>query len=453
MSSYKIIRSRQKLQKNQNQFASTVASASATSTHTTLNNPEVGLDKNQNKKMSILSSSSSSGSESVNLLTTQSILERMPTYELSYETVAHKKVFSDYDLCMGIATGKKYLAWFSFDHEKDVCYLMELNKEKQITKIHVVNTMFDRSLSVNTLLYGTVIDATRLNENTSETEEEVTNTTSHPNWAISGKRIFMVEDIYYYQGIPLIQCPFGEKMGYIQEMFSKYIQHEFTSEKSMIFTLPWMWSVLDFAYPEINEMTVLSQYEEIKNKIGYNVHHIQVRKFNSICPYYNIPVNNVLSKMNKKEKTNCSSQLASSIRMNTFISKYIPDPNKPQYKYPSVFRVRADVQYDVYHLFAYGKNREEVYYGVAYIPNLRISIFMNLLFRYIRENENLDLIEESDDEEDFENMAVDKYVDLNKVLNIECIYHSKFKKWVPLRVIENSVKIVHIGTLVKNYIY
>ncbi len=149
MSSYKIIRSRQKVQKNQNQFASTVASASATATST----PDVGLDKNQNKNMSILSSSSFSGSESVNLLTTQSILERMPTYELSYETVAHKKVFSDYDLCMGIATGKKYLAWFSFDHEKDVCYLMELNKEKQITKIHVVNTMFDRSLSVNTTIW------------------------------------------------------------------------------------------------------------------------------------------------------------------------------------------------------------------------------------------------------------------------------------------------------------
>jgi hypothetical protein len=273
-------------------------------------------------------------------------------------------------------------------------------------------------------------------------------------WATTGKRIFIVEDIYYYKGIPLTQVPFGEKLGYIEEMFTKYLVNQFLSENSMIFSLPWMWSTLtDSNFQEVNEMTVLNQYEEVKKNIGYNVHHIQVRKFDIICPYYNIPINNVLTKMNKKEKPNSSSQLVVRPKINMYISKYTMDPNKPQYKYPAVFKVRADVQYDVYHLFAYGKNKEEVYYNVAYIPNLRVSVFMNRLFRRIRENENLDLVEESDDEEDFENMAIDKYVDLNKVLNIECVFHIKFKKWVPMRVVDTNTKIVHIGTLVKNYIY
>jgi len=404
----------------------------------------------------------------INQLTTQSILQRMPKFELSYETVAHKKVFSDYDLCMSIPTGKKFLAWFSFYNEKDVCYLMELNKEKQVSKIYLSTTLFDTALSINTLIYGTLLDAeepvnlaltpvtgascTSGNINKQD-DDTVAAQNANALWATTGKRIFMLEDMYYYKGIPLTQVPFGDKLGYIEEMFTNYLVTKFSCENSMIFSLPWMWAANDASFQDVNEMTVLGQYEEIKKNIGYNVHHIQVRKFNTICPYYNIPINNVLSKMNKKEKPNSSSQLVLRPKMNMYIARYAMDSNKSQYKYPAIFKVRADVQYDVYHLFAYGKNKEEVYYSVAYIPNLRVSVFMNRLFRRIRENENLDLVEESDDEDDFENMAFDKYVDLNKIVNIECIFHTKFKKWVPMRVVDSNTKIVHIGTLVKNYIY
>jgi len=76
---------------------------------------------------------------------------------------------------------------------------------------------------------------------------------------------------------------------------------------------------------------------------------------------------------------------------------------------------------------------------------------MNSLFRNIKENSNLDFIEESDDEEDFENIAVDKYVDLEKTLIMECIFHPKFKKWVPQRVLHGNQKVVHIGQLVNGY--
>ena len=38
---------------------------------------------------------------------------------------------------------------------------------------------------------------------------------------------------------------------------------------------------------------------------------------------------------------------------------------------------------------------------------------MNSIFRNIKENRNLDLLEESDDEDEFENINLDKYL-LNK---------------------------------------
>jgi hypothetical protein len=67
---------------------------------------------------------------------------------------------------------------------------------------------------------------------------------------------------------------------------------------------------------------------------------------------------------------------------------------------------------------------------------------MNNLFRNIKENKNLDLLEESDDEEDFENISDDKYVDLNKSCYMKCIYNKKFRKWEPIQIITNKIKLI-----------
>ena len=48
------------------------------------------------------------------------------------------------------------------------------------------------------------------------------------------------------------------------------------------------------------------------------------------------------------------------------------------------------------------------------------------------------------------NMEEDKYVDINKVLLIEFVFNIKFKKWVPIRVVDNSYKIVHISKLIQD---
>lgn len=60
---------------------------------------------------------------------------------------------------------------------------------------------------------------------------------------------------------------------------------------------------------------------------------------------------------------------------------------------------------------------------------------MNCLFRNIKENGNLDSMEESDDEEEFQNEKEDKYVYLDKSFNMLCEYNYKFKKWSPLSVV------------------
>ena len=64
---------------------------------------------------------------------------------------------------------------------------------------------------------------------------------------------------------------------------------------------------------------------------------------------------------------------------------------------------------------------------------------MNKLFRNIRENENIDYLEESESEELFEDIKLDKYVYLGKSYLIDCEFNNKFKKWVPLNLSKNKL--------------
>jgi hypothetical protein len=94
-----------------------------------------------------------------------------------------------------------------------------------------------------------------------------------------------------------------------------------------------------------------------------------------------------------------------------------------------VFLVKPDVQNDIYHLYNRNQDNE-----TAYIPDYKTSVMMNKLFRNIKENANLDALEESDDDEEFENENEDKYVYLDRCYPMLCVYNSKYRKWTPIRV-------------------
>ena len=185
--------------------------------------------------------------------------------------------------------------------------------------------------------------------------------------------------------------------------------------------------------------------DEINKNIGYTAHHIQYRTTNCIKPYLNV----LLTRKLIQPATNLKTIKASTHKFETI--RINMDFNKPQYKYPAVFQVTADIQFDIYHLFAYGKNNIPVYYNVAYVPNYKSSVLLNGLFRNIRENKNLDYIEESDDEDDFQNMNEDKYVDINKVVLMECVFNHRFKRWTPVKVVDKYTKVVHLNKLVRDY--
>ena len=307
----------------------------------------------------------------------------IPPFEFSYETVSHKNVPESYNLALAIPSGKKCCVWFSFDHMGDHMYLLDLNKDKKIVKTTPIESSFDVTLAYGTMLYGAVIPETNA---------------------------FIIEDVFIYKGAPMKTLNVGRKLYYIHD----FLEHHMPKSESITFSMPAFWFGTD---PE--------------PEIPYAVHHIQYRSLTSVVPYLNVPVN---------KKPIIDKNVTP-----TFVQQSTarPDFNKFQYKSPTVFQVTADTRYDIYNLFAHG----DVFYNVAHVPGYKTSVMMNRIFRKIRENENLDFIEESDDETDFENADCNRYVDLKKKVLMECVFSNKFKRWVPVRFASPGSRIVNISQL------
>jgi hypothetical protein len=114
----------------------------------------------------------------------------------------------------------------------------------------------------------------------------------------------------------------------------------------------------------------------------------------------------------------------------------------------TIFKVTPSIQPDIYELHCQDddNNKREICYGIAMIPTYKSSIFMNGLFRNIKENSNLDLLEESDDEEEFQDNRENKFVSLDKHLYMKCVFNKKFNKWQPIKVIDEGINVFRLIT-------
>lgn len=339
------------------------------------------------------------------------LMRRFPKFEMSYETVSQKGNINDYDICLAIPTGKKAFIWNTFHNNIDISYLLDINREKQVSKSTIFSKYNIHPMSHNTIVYGTIVN-----------DEELMHD------------FFVIEDIYFYNGVSLKNTPFINKLSYIKQ----YVLSMNSTQHSYTMTLPYIWN---FDYSLHNELPYIIN-DNLASSIGYSTHHLQYRSCKFIVPYINVNIN---------KKTNLILPPPTAITTPYYRTKFTIDFNKPQYKYNTIFQIKADIQFDIYHMFAYGNKRSIVYYGILSIPDYKTSVMMNQIFRNIKENTNIDFIEESDDEDDFQNTSPEKYVDLNKTVYFDCKYHRKFKKWVPIIVAPSNSKIIHINKLVRDY--
>ena len=195
---------------------------------------------------------------------------------------------------------------------------------------------------------------------------------------------FTISDIIYYKGEYLNKITYKEKILLFEKIFKNDIKQIYLTNNSLIVGLPLIcYNIKDIEY--------------YKNIIAYNlggIFYIAKNNYQAIgISYYNI--------------------------------------NVPIY---AVFKISANIQPDIYNMEIIDNNFKSIFYDILLIDSFKTSVMMNNLFRNIKENKNLDLLEESDSEDEFENVNEDKYVNLKKILNIKCKYNNKLKKWIPIEI-------------------
>ena len=303
------------------------------------------------------------------------ILSIFPSIELSYEKMTHKKVYNS-NIILAIPEGQKYFVWFTRHKGEIISLLMKLNNNK-IIEINSFNSNFNQDLTQGngTIFYGTF-------------------------FKYENKPLFCIEDLIFYKNKNVYYRRFDEKITILYTILKN-----------------------DIYQPEINHNTVFGLpimntnfYDLLKDiqTLPYVVKTIHFRFFQS-NPY--------IYKM-KYYKPNPNNKISN----NNF--NKLNDNTK-------IFKVVPDIQNDIYHLYK-EENGQDVYVDIAFIPNFETSKYMNKLFRNIKENENLDLLEESDDEEEFEDEKIEKFVYLDKSYKMICSFHHKFGKWVPINIVNEN---------------
>lgn len=304
------------------------------------------------------------------------LLRDFPNIKLSYETVTHKKVDS-YDRAWLIPSGKKCFAWFTTFQDQVICAILELNmgKTHNIRHVKLVKCCFDRTLAYGTILYGTLFYYN-----------------DHP--------FFSVEHIYQYKGRMV------KTHEVVDTLMRCDIQQVAYNRHFVVFGLP---------ITATNDTTLHAQITSAPYPI-YAIHYVSEngakRWIMNLDTYHRIAMQAI-------------KPVIASVKPSTTLST----------KSRTRLICKPDLQTDVYHLYT----STNEYVGVACVPDYKTSVMLNSIFRRIKENVDLDALEESDTEEDFENPNVDKYVDLTKTCLMECVYHYRFKKWTPIQHISNNI--------------
>ena len=108
----------------------------------------------------------------------QSVMEKFPNVELSYEKNLYKKVQHNSDIYLTIPKGRKYFAWLTNYKSSPTCLLLELNKHRNsINSIQIAHSSFNKLLTIGsgTIFYGTL-------------------------FSLKQSSFFNIENIFYFNG-------------------------------------------------------------------------------------------------------------------------------------------------------------------------------------------------------------------------------------------------------------
>ena len=359
------------------------------------------------------------------------ILNRLPALELSYEPKQHKKVYSP--IYYIIPKGPKALVWYTYWKDQNVCLLIRLNEKGDYSDVQMLTSVFSDQLALGTIIYGTSF----IHQSGNNTHQSVNNTHQSGNntqqTVKKNKHYFTCEQLYYYKGLAVDKKPYMDRLNLLLAMFTDQVEQIAFTANSLVIGMPVMTDTYEEAVSQLEKLpykTYGIAIPRIKTTQGYTQRPIQApsQLVAHQVPSAPLPLPDRKTYNNINNVNNINN-------INNTISK-------------TFFTVKADLAADNYQLYT----SENTLYDTALVPTYKCSVLLNALFRNIKENANLDLLEESDDEEEFENTQIDKFVDLEKAVIMECVYSKRFKKWQPLKTAPPNSKIISAKELMQfNY--
>ena len=396
------------------------------------------------------------------------LLKTFPSFaKPSYETVVHKKVFdAHYDHCVAIPYGKRAFLWFTHYQGKDMACIVEIGRNQNLQdNIHILDIGFPKSFALGTLLSGYLIEhvqstPSHTDPNTDKPINLMSDNSVLDDEALETKhfehKYFVADDIFQFCGYEFGN-PFPYTMNQKWEVFRDFFQ-QFGMDQRI--SRNYSIHSIVFWKPETSQF-LNTIPEHWKSNIGYSIKIIQYRSSVKILPHLNMASSkniwtfsspHIIPDSDSNTITDtvhiddvCSPETNMALaavnapttnggsvwdhKMTTAMPTWNLNIQHEVYRGKKIFWVSAELAYDVYILYA--KHRKM--YQYAYIPDQKTSIMMNGLFRNIPENACLDKIEESEDEDEFENIHEDKYLKQQTPILMECIFHRKFRKWIPIR--------------------
>ena len=375
----------------------------------------MSYEKKTNSFNTFSTSNTSSNNTSNN---NEDILKQFPKIKFSYESKPYKKVSqnnkshcdtnvsntsesdSNKEIYFIIPKGKKYFVWF----KNNECFFLELDAQRKIVTITKKNV--SHAFPNNTILYGTHFYIRKI-----KNHHENCETTYY----------FTIENIHYYNGLHLDTTSVFDKLKKINDFFKQHLN------------LQKQHNAVEIGLPHISSS--LKGASDIQP--FYSSFCIQKRHCNNASnEYENVFYFNSVS---TQSSAPALAPPAIAFTANKINNNGNNNNNNGKYK---LFMVKADIQNDIYRLSNPDENANPNANAntnanidnelIASIPDYKTSVMMNSLFRNIKENKSLDALEESDDEDEFENINIDKFVDLSKKIKMKCGYNYKFKKWTPI---------------------
>jgi len=327
-----------------------------------------------------------------------------PEAELSYDTVWHKNVHTAGAHHANIfclqppLTYPRIFAWFTYASDQNVCYLIF-----SPTHIEKAPACFSNDLALGTVLYGVLM----------------------PN------HVFICENMYMYKGVDVHRESYGQKMFRYKNMFTQNLGLKF-GERFLKFVLP----VLAPTF-----MDACSA----KKTLVYPCEHVQLYHWDEQRSLGRMAIPVAAKPLSANVKPLSANVKPLSANVKPTLAKPFAKPKPPAaYTKPSsatrnplyaYFQVKPQSAADMYDLYC----RHDIFYAQALVPTYKCSVVLNRLFRRIKENQKLDALEESDDELEFEQIGVDKFVDLKKNCVMRCEFSKRFRKWCPVAEAEEHV--------------